>query len=31
MGEVEDLDRAMKILDDLELGARIVSVTVLDA
>lgn len=31
MGEVEDLDRAMKILDDLELGATIRSITVLDA
>jgi cyclophilin family peptidyl-prolyl cis-trans isomerase len=30
MGEVEDLDRAMKILDDLELGAEIVSVRVLE-
>jgi cyclophilin family peptidyl-prolyl cis-trans isomerase len=29
MGEVEDLDSAMKILDDLELGARIVSIRVL--
>jgi len=31
MGQVEDLDRALKILDDLELGARIVSITVLDS
>jgi hypothetical protein len=30
MGEVEDLDRAMKILDDLELGAEIVSVRALE-
>jgi len=30
MGEVEDLDRAMAILDDLELGAKIVSITVLE-
>ncbi|WP_243383597.1 peptidylprolyl isomerase [Geothrix alkalitolerans] len=30
MGEVEDLDAAMKILDDLELGARILSVRVLE-
>ncbi|MBL0313247.1 MAG: peptidylprolyl isomerase [Holophagaceae bacterium] len=29
MGEVEDLDRAMKILDDLELGAKIDRVEVL--
>lgn len=28
VGDVEDLDRAMKILDDLELGAKIVSVRV---
>jgi hypothetical protein len=27
---VEDLDRAMKVLDDLELGAKIVRVTVLN-
>ena len=30
MGEVEDLDRAMKILDDLELGAKIESIKVLE-
>jgi cyclophilin family peptidyl-prolyl cis-trans isomerase len=30
LGEVEDLDRAMKVLDDLELGAKIVRVTVLN-
>ena len=30
MGEVEDLDRAMKILDDLELGAKIESIQVLN-
>lgn len=30
LGEVEDLDRAMKILDDLELGAEIVSAEVLE-
>ncbi|WP_243301709.1 peptidylprolyl isomerase [Geothrix oryzisoli] len=30
LGEVEDLDRAMAILDDLELGAKIVSITVLE-
>jgi len=30
MGEVEDLDRAMKILDDLELGAKIESINVLE-
>ncbi len=30
MGEVEDLDRAMKVLDDLELGAKIVSIRVLN-
>jgi cyclophilin family peptidyl-prolyl cis-trans isomerase len=29
LGEVEDLDHARKILDDLELGAKIVSVQVL--
>lgn len=29
MGEVEDLDRAMKLLDDLELGAKIESIKVL--
>ncbi|MFN7957764.1 MAG: peptidylprolyl isomerase [Holophagaceae bacterium] len=29
LGEVEDLDRAMKILDDLELGAKIESIRVL--
>ena len=28
MGEVEDPDRALKILDDLELGAKIISITV---
>jgi cyclophilin family peptidyl-prolyl cis-trans isomerase len=30
VGEVEDLDQAMKILDDLELGAKILSVKVLE-
>jgi len=30
MGEVEDLDRAMKVLDDLELGAKIESIKVLE-
>ena len=30
MGEVEDLDHALKILDDLELGAKIVSIKVLE-
>ena len=30
MGEVEDLDRALKILDDLELGAKIEQVEVLE-
>ncbi|MCE1203797.1 MAG: peptidylprolyl isomerase [Holophagaceae bacterium] len=30
MGEVEDLDHAMKVLDDLELGAKIVSIQVLN-
>ncbi|MBK9795896.1 MAG: peptidylprolyl isomerase [Holophagaceae bacterium] len=30
MGEVEDLDRALKLLDDLELGAKIVSIQVLN-
>jgi cyclophilin family peptidyl-prolyl cis-trans isomerase len=30
MGEVEDLDRALKVLDDLELGAKIVSIQVLE-
>jgi cyclophilin family peptidyl-prolyl cis-trans isomerase len=30
LGEVEDLDHAMAILDDLELGAEIVSITVLE-
>ena len=30
LGEVEDLDRALPILDDLELGAKIVSVKVLE-
>ncbi|MDP1832483.1 MAG: peptidylprolyl isomerase [Geothrix sp.] len=30
LGEVEDLDRAMKVLDDLELGAKIVSIKVLE-
>jgi cyclophilin family peptidyl-prolyl cis-trans isomerase len=30
MGEVEDLDRALKILDDLELGAKIVSIKMLE-
>ncbi|HJW72360.1 MAG TPA: peptidylprolyl isomerase [Geothrix sp.] len=30
LGEVEDLDRAMKILDDLELGAKILSIKVLN-
>ena len=29
VGEVEDLERAMKILDDLELGARLERVEVL--
>ncbi|HEX7553497.1 MAG TPA: peptidylprolyl isomerase, partial [Geothrix sp.] len=29
LGEVEDLDRAMQILDDLELGAKIISIKVL--
>jgi cyclophilin family peptidyl-prolyl cis-trans isomerase len=31
LGEVEDLDRAMKILDDLELGAKIVTIKVLES
>jgi cyclophilin family peptidyl-prolyl cis-trans isomerase len=30
IGEVENLDHAMKILDDLELGARIISIKVLE-
>ena len=30
VGEVEDLDHALKILDDLELGARIVAIKVLE-
>jgi len=30
LGEVEDLDRAMKLLDDLELGAKIESIKVLE-
>ncbi len=30
LGDVEDLDHAMKILDDLELGAKIVSIKVLE-
>jgi cyclophilin family peptidyl-prolyl cis-trans isomerase len=30
LGEVEDLDRAMKILDGLELGAKILSIKVLE-
>jgi cyclophilin family peptidyl-prolyl cis-trans isomerase len=30
LGEVEDPDRALPILDDLELGARIVSIRVLE-
>jgi len=30
MGEVEDPDRALKLLDDLELGAKIVSIQVLN-
>jgi cyclophilin family peptidyl-prolyl cis-trans isomerase len=30
LGEVEDLDRALKVLDDLELGAKIVSIQVLE-
>ena len=30
MGEVEDLDRALKLLDDLELGAKIESIKVLE-
>lgn len=30
LGEVEDLDRAMKILDGLELGAKVVSIKVLE-
>ena len=30
LGEVEDLDRAMELLDDLELGAQIVSIKVLE-
>ncbi len=30
VGEVEDLDRALRILDDLELGARILSVQVME-
>ena len=30
LGEVEDLDHAMRILDDIELGARIVSIKVLE-
>ena len=30
LGEVENLDQAMKILDDLELGAKIVSIKVLE-
>lgn len=30
LGEVEDPDRALKILDDLELGAKILSITVLE-
>jgi cyclophilin family peptidyl-prolyl cis-trans isomerase len=30
LGKVEDLDHAMKILDDLELGAKIVSIKVLE-
>jgi len=30
LGEVEDLDRAMKVLDELELGAKIVSIKVLE-
>jgi cyclophilin family peptidyl-prolyl cis-trans isomerase len=30
LGEVENLDRALQILDDLELGARIVSIKVLE-
>ena len=30
LGEVEDLDHAMKVLDDLELGAKIVSIRILE-
>lgn len=30
LGEVEDLDRAMQILDDLELGAKIITIKVLE-
>jgi cyclophilin family peptidyl-prolyl cis-trans isomerase len=30
LGEVEDLDHAMKILDDLELGAKIITIRVLE-
>ncbi len=30
LGEVEDLDRALKILDDLELGAQIITIKVLE-
>jgi peptidyl-prolyl cis-trans isomerase B (cyclophilin B) len=30
LGEVEDLDRAMKVLDDLELGVKIVSIRILE-
>ena len=30
MGEVEDLDRGLKVLDDLELGAKIISIRVLN-
>jgi cyclophilin family peptidyl-prolyl cis-trans isomerase len=30
LGEVEDLDRALKVLDDLELGAKIESIKVLE-
>ena len=30
LGEVEDLDHAMKVLDDLELGAKIVSIQVVE-
>jgi cyclophilin family peptidyl-prolyl cis-trans isomerase len=30
LGEVEDLDRAMPILDDLELGAKIITIKVLE-